>query len=758
MENASRFTRTRLLQPSWLAGLGLGLLFALTRLTDLTRQAVHYDEASYMWWGQVAGEDWNRRFVSAVWGGRQPLHSWTISLVYRVWPDPLFAGRLAAGLAGAVLAAGLYLLARRLFGTRTALLAVLLYTLCPFTLLYDRHALTDSLSASEGVWIAYLALELLYQPGLLAAAGLALVCGATMLTRSLITQFAAIVPFALLAAPREAFTPARVARWAVTLAVALGIGWLIFYGAFGYAPESDNVRLWESVKFHHLISLPEFLSFPWALWQSNAVKVSGWLLGRLTAPLALLIVAALLALPWLGRKAWYVAAWGVLPTVGVLLLANHPYERYLLYGIPALLLLVAHAADRVIARSPAHKPAALAAAAGLAVLALAPALALDAELITGINAEPHSSGEYYFYGLYGARDYLQAAAATHPIVLIVDSPLTPVADGLAALLHHTPGVQLLRVRGNPVRFYDLDSGVDVPPASFSGQDVYYAAWSTTVDLSDIAPRLQLVAQFDNVGEPPSFVGLYRVRHFEHSELAGQIRALARPGDALAFLRRHVDDPLLADFKDLPWIALADAPAETLAHLPAGTRRLLVLAWDDDPAEAQQAAEDWLRAHSYAAGGDWYANVRLATYLLAPETGQGAVQPLDARAGDALVLRGYARPGGPAQPGDVLPIMLLWEPGAAPPAAYKVFVHLVDAQGQIVGQNDLPLAGTPAAAGQAAQHLHGLLVPPGLAPGTYRLRAGVYLADSGARLPLTTANGAPAEWVDLGEVQIVASSP
>src|SRR5512140_2713500 len=149
--------RTHRRYAPWLAAAAISLLFALTRLLDLTRQALHYDEASFIWWGQVAAEDWNQRFVGAMWGGRQPLHSWTISWVYHLFPDPLLAGRLAAGLAGAFAAAGLFLLARRLFGTRTALLAVLLYTLCPFALLYDRHALTDSLCTAEGVWIAYLA-------------------------------------------------------------------------------------------------------------------------------------------------------------------------------------------------------------------------------------------------------------------------------------------------------------------------------------------------------------------------------------------------------------------------------------------------------------------------------------------------------------------------------------------------------------------------------------------------------------------------
>ena len=107
----------------------------------------------------------------------------------------------------------------------------------------------------------------------------------------------------------------------------------------------------------------------------------------------------------------------------------------------------------------------------------------------------------------------------------------------------------------------------------------------------------------------------------------------------------------------------------------------------------------------------------------------------------IELAGYDLPSGPWQPGDVLPLTLFWRAQVPVAGDYKVFVHLVDATGQIVAQNDAaPVAGLrPTSSwspGEVVVDPHGVLLRGAsqeLAPGEYRLHVGIYLPATGERL-------------------------
>jgi hypothetical protein len=86
--------------------------------------------------------------------------------------------------------------------------------------------------------------------------------------------------------------------------------------------------------------------------------------------------------------------------------------------------------------------------------------------------------------------------------------------------------------------------------------------------------------------------------------------------------------------------------------------------------------------------------------------------------------------------------------------YTVFVHLLDATGQLVAQADArPRSGaypTSAwAAGDVIPDDHVLSLPTNLAPGRYTIRMGLYLSPNGPRLPLKPAGDA----FTLGVMQV-----
>ena len=136
------------------------------------------------------------------------------------------------------------------------------------------------------------------------------------------------------------------------------------------------------------------------------------------------------------------------------------------------------------------------------------------------------------------------------------------------------------------------------------------------------------------------------------------------------------------------------------------------------------------------------------------TDTGATVPASApRVGanfaDKTSLLAYQANSTPAK--DELPLTLYWRAEAPLAADYVVFVHLLDAAGNVVAQGDAP----PRAGrypthwwepGEVIADQHVIPLPANLPPGDYRVRTGLYRPDTGERLPLA---GAAGDAVELG---------
>jgi hypothetical protein len=123
--------------------------------------------------------------------------------------------------------------------------------------------------------------------------------------------------------------------------------------------------------------------------------------------------------------------------------------------------------------------------------------------------------------------------------------------------------------------------------------------------------------------------------------------------------------------------------------------------------------------------------------------------VNARLGDALSLRGYSLPTSAARSGENLQITLYWYGIAKPDKDYTVFLHLLDASGNIRAQIDAqPLNGSyPTSiwdAGEMVRDEPTLTLPRDLAPGDYRIALGMYEYPTLARLPVLSASGARAD--------------
>jgi hypothetical protein len=128
------------------------------------------------------------------------------------------------------------------------------------------------------------------------------------------------------------------------------------------------------------------------------------------------------------------------------------------------------------------------------------------------------------------------------------------------------------------------------------------------------------------------------------------------------------------------------------------------------------------------------------------------RPIGAQLGDWALLVGVDAPNN-ATPGQALSITLIWQTLGENSQNYKTFVHLLNADGQLVAQSDAVPAGwtRPTSGWQPGEFVtdtHSLNLKRGLPPGEYRLLAGMY-DGNGQRLPVAAGGDA----VELGKIQL-----
>ena len=163
-----------------------------------------------------------------------------------------------------------------------------------------------------------------------------------------------------------------------------------------------------------------------------------------------------------------------------------------------------------------------------------------------------------------------------------------------------------------------------------------------------------------------------------------------------------------------------------------------------------AIERWLMRHGFRAEDRPFGKQRLVLFYFPPQPLEEIA--IDATFDDAILLR-RAGTLATVQPGSVLPITLQWETRQPVTEDYHVFVHLLDAEGNLAAQSDSQPAlwARPTSSwtpGEPIEDRHALLLPADLPPGDYTLIAGLYLPESGERLQ--TSSGETS--VVLGSVQ------
>jgi hypothetical protein len=100
----------------------------------------------------------------------------------------------------------------------------------------------------------------------------------------------------------------------------------------------------------------------------------------------------------------------------------------------------------------------------------------------------------------------------------------------------------------------------------------------------------------------------------------------------------------------------------------------------------------------------------------------------------------------------------WQRGDQVDHPYVVFNHLVDAQGQIMAQQDgRPQAGQPLMTCWQPAEIYRdrqvIELPANLPPGAYRLQVGLYNAVNGRRVPVKEATTASIDQIEIGPIEV-----
>jgi 4-amino-4-deoxy-L-arabinose transferase-like glycosyltransferase len=141
----------------------VGVFFLATRLTLLGRFPPFLDESLYATWALRVHDSVNDRFVALAYG-KLPLLSWLSAGFVFLGVEPLDAVRLVSIAAGATSLVLAGLLAKRLGGTSSGILAAAIYGVLPLAFVHDVIGVMEPLVAALLVAALYLQMRLAERP------------------------------------------------------------------------------------------------------------------------------------------------------------------------------------------------------------------------------------------------------------------------------------------------------------------------------------------------------------------------------------------------------------------------------------------------------------------------------------------------------------------------------------------------------------------------------------------------------------------
>ncbi len=248
----------------------------------------------------------------------------------------------------------------------------------------------------------------------------------------------------------------------------------------------------------------------------------------------------------------------------------------------------------------------------------------------------------------------------------------------------------------------------------------------------------------------------------YQDVARFLRTVADPESDLVLLNAPGQQEVWRYYDPgLPVLALpASRPAdqgETEQALDAATKgkaRVFALFWATDEADPDQIVEGWLDRNGFEGPDTWQGNMRFVTYRLRSELACRTLSTPPPTFGGLAALTSVCLPDNSVDPGDIVPMSLVWQAQGKTEVRYAVSIQLHDSQGRVIAQHDGEPSGgsrptSSWADGEQIHDNHGLFIPFGTPPGNYRLVIALYDPVTGLRR--STALG---DLVEIGRLTVL----
>ncbi|MBI5123503.1 glycosyltransferase family 39 protein [Candidatus Roizmanbacteria bacterium] len=319
-----------------LLGLGIITLFLFTRLYNILGLPIFTDEAIYVRWAQIAANDAAWRFISLT-DGKQPMYVWIAMILMKLINDPLLAGRVVSVLAGFSSMVGLFFLTNEMFkNKKIALLVSFIYVLYPFSLVYDRMALYDSLVAMFIIWSLYFEILLVRFIRLDLAMILGMIIGFGMLTKTNANFALVLMPFLLLLFDFKAKDwKKRLGKLTLFALVAVVIA-NVMYSILRLSPFFHIIA---DKNFVFAFTPQELLQAPFAHLFDNLRPLTDWMVYYMTLPFMVLVASAFLVGKKYLKEKLLLLIWFAAPFFAAAIIGRLLYPRFILFMTMPLLVL-----------------------------------------------------------------------------------------------------------------------------------------------------------------------------------------------------------------------------------------------------------------------------------------------------------------------------------------------------------------------------------------------------------------------------------
>ncbi|MDO8638591.1 MAG: glycosyltransferase family 39 protein [Candidatus Daviesbacteria bacterium] len=316
--------------------------YFILRLPNLTLQPIFADEAIYVRWAQVMRAEPTLRFVSVT-DGKTPLFMWFLIPIFKIFKDPLFAGRFLSVVSGFFTLLGVFFLTKKVFNIKAALWASFFYVITPYTVFFDRMALVDSMLSSFTIWIIYFAIWLRERLRLDLAMILGYLMGGAILTKTPGLINLLILPFSIIAFKRQGKNSLLklFILWGVTIVIAL-----IMYNMLRLGPEFNKLS---SRNADYVFSFQELKPRPLDPFIPHFHDMSDWFPKLFTIPTLIFIALGIFySLKKFNNRALVVLIWTAVPLLFSMTFLRTFTARYLLTSIAPSLVFAGYGLNQLL--------------------------------------------------------------------------------------------------------------------------------------------------------------------------------------------------------------------------------------------------------------------------------------------------------------------------------------------------------------------------------------------------------------------------